>query len=303
MWWNDPRLPQIEAWREEIEATEGFAPVSEGLSAEALWGELRALSNHRFEGAERWSKWLALFEAFKQDAERDAAIAYLARAWELPTPTLAGLRVEFKQRLMLAQANSLRGVVDVDDDLSPPLPLEELEAWEQLYQVRIPEPLRRFVLEISAGYMLKEEEFTFDLRDEEMFKPHREHLDEWFDDGMPWYRDTLSAVLAHLESRDLETFHEPLKLACPLDDALMGQSSAEVAESTLVMRAYMEGNHGDDQTLLITRGPLTGYMLHADTVIHAGEDGQGASFHFSGEHVGDWLYDWLWRRWVLDHDV
>ena len=298
MYWNDPRVEVISALCDQIKAH----PSSPNLTLEtdeAKWGELRSWSTHTFTGAERWELWEPLFHGWSAPDVEQAAIDYLARAWQAAEPGLDGLLHEFKYRVLKVFIGQLRAQVDLDDCLLPAVSVDEVEAWEAARGVELPHSLRRVLTELSAGYDLKEEQVLFDFRDEAFFALHRVHMEEGHMDEQPWYHESLLYALSCFE---LAPTAGPIKPLQVLEEPVPAEHISQVADSMVLVEAYFEGNHGDHALYLITQGALAGRLLLINDMYHAAEDGEGCTFAL-GSHVADWLLDEWFFEHVLGEDL
>lgn len=299
MYWNYPGFEAIRTLCTQI-ALHG-RELAERIRAldtdEAKWGEVRSFSTHIFTGAEPWVVWERFFEGWSSPESAQAAIDYLARAWQVDEPGIDGLRHEFKYRVIKGFIGQLRAQFELDEILLPPVSADALTAWEAEREVELPQYLRRLLTELSAGYDLKDEQMLFDFHDESFFTTHRVHMEEGHMDEQPWYPEALKQVLWRFERSPEQIFVElPQHWEQPAPKQL-----GQVADSMVLVEAYFEGNHGDNASYVITQGPLTGRVMQINNMYHAGEEGEGCVFVL-GPHIADWLEGWFFGH-VLGEDL
>lgn len=262
-----------------------------GKAVEELWGELRSLCQGDVTGGEIWSAWRPFFKAFPED-QREALCHYVQEAWGYPVRHFDDVEQAFLWHVLCAniQAMHAAGL----PAMKPPLGEQKMQVCERAWGVELPEPLRHFVVNVSAGKSLEYETGIFDFeeraqsRETWMFARFLERsvaedlsndVDYW--SKKPWVCDRLAGALAYFASH-------PERDVCDAEQARAdGAAFMEDAMTSLIIGWFFEGNHGDYTQLMIMQGPLRGTMIEYNSLEHSGPD--GAEISFGRPHMAGWL--------------
>lgn len=294
-----------------------FVPAAD---SEDLFGEVRSLSYHRFEGNERWEEWQQLFLKMTPEL-RAEAIGYVAKAWEIPDaskPTLFQVERAFQRKVLGALFPFLRAHnPSIDLDFLPPADEEDVAAWEEERGVQIPENLRFFLTQCSSGVEFDSEEahIWFERETEWSFRglaymayealENPEYGADSYDDIRTYEfpggdvtelrrNCVFNALSTLLEKQPVGEWLEvtPLYLVPP-SAADRIQVSAE--ETIILYHDYFEqGGAAETITFVLTAGPYQGFVITWSGYIHSG--GFGGRLKLEAKEVTGWLIARL-KRW------
>lgn len=282
---SESQLDQAEALYATMHE-DRVCPGDPASSHEALWGELRSVCERPLTGGEMWDEWRPLFEAFRQD-QRDVMCHYMQERWTLPVTSFADLEQSFLFEVLRVNVEQFRA--QKLPVIKPALGEQGMQAWEQQAGVRVPEPLRTFAVQVSAGEYFDGEfgMFDFSFFHEQMstFGYAVEELSD--DDPDTFFVDALNVLAGAIEC--FATSPKPMH-ECEGARAMANiPGNTDVARDALVVGWYFEGNHGDWTDLLITSGPLMGDVVRFDSLVHA--NGMWGEETLTRVPVMTWLRD------------
>lgn len=260
------------------------------VSAE-IWGQVRQLAHHHFEGWERWERWEPNLAALPVE-EQHQALAYLNEHWHahISLQDVHDIRREFVYRTLKADLVGL-GWLEIDHvpnsdapfdyAATPPASLEQVQRWESTHDITLPGHLRAFFLELGQSF--KSSPLWFELEGSyassytDLSEPYEE------EEALPFSFAPVRELRAPvLDAEQLPMFDDPLHF---YETALPLHPFWEHGERT-TYRHHQDFDYEALPTLhlLITQPPHTGRILLLE---------ETASHRWSASLSPDWFIDAL----------
>lgn len=290
---------------------------------EDVFGELRSLAHHGFDGGEVWEDWEPLFQAVS-DGDRERLVEYFANHWhteEVFGEPLDAIRSAFVFRVALAHykacaAEAQDGILyplgdkryEVDWYFEPPASEADILALKAKLGVALPRQLATFAREVSAGIDSDAEQLWFFISgDEDAYLPTTFSafdlescgVDDEYTDGAST-REGRFALLSWALGKIIDPSSKQTSVKIPddfyeqvqQDPSSHTSAPIEHIERAVVLDCYFEGNHGDDVTFWIQEGPLAGRFVTWNLYGHS--MGTRGTIHSSPRFCfGDYLLEWL----------
>ncbi|MCA9695038.1 MAG: hypothetical protein KC636_35995, partial [Myxococcales bacterium] len=251
-------------------------PLPVFVSVASTLAEFEHLAGAPCSGGERFVEWRDALASLDEDTRR-AALGRLGEGWGVALTTLDELRCELRLRALVAHHAAMRAAELVC--FQPPLEPAALARWEQARGLSLPPYARRVFTELGTYEDIDADILALDPRSDELRCGPR--LDELFAEidpdalaGPERLRGRIARALERLASGDLGPLPRDVEVApgrLPLPVAWIG--------------GWFEGNHGDDNLLLVCCGALADQLLGARNMFHGGDQLRPIG------HLIDWLYE------------